>query len=231
MSKKPLFTKSSPCSAKYNIMKYMTITITLLVLFSYLLGSVPSGYLIAKHAMNIDIRQHGSGNPGAANVYRIVGKWAGITTFLIDGFKGFIPVCLARHYCPENYWVAIICGVIAILGHMWTIFLKFRGGKGVATSAGVFAAILPIPTAIAFGSFVICVALWGRISIGSICACIVLPVCSYFIGNHPLSVNLMVTAIGLLVIYKHIPNIKRLLQQKELKFEDGAKKRKNYEHK
>ena len=216
---------------KFNIIMYMITTVIILVLFSYLIGSVPTGYLIAKRVMGIDIRQHGSGNPGAANVYRIVGKWAGISTFVIDGLKGFIPVCLARHYCPDNYWVAIACGVIAILGHMWTIYLKFRGGKGVATSAGVFAALLPLPTAIAFASFVVCVALWGRISIGSICACIVLPICSFFIGHHPLSVNLMVTAVGALVIYKHVPNIKRLLQQKELKFEDGAKKRKEHENK
>ena len=203
----------------------MTITVLALVLFSYLLGSVPTGYLVAKRVMGIDIREHGSGNPGAANVYRIVGKWAGVTTFVIDALKGFIPVCLARYFCPGEYWVAIVCGVIAILGHMWTIYLKFRGGKGVATSAGVFAALLPIPTALAFGSFVLCVWKWGRISIGSICACIVLPLASFFIGSHPMSVNIMVTAIGLLVIYKHIPNIKRLLAQKELKFEDGAKKR------
>ena len=208
----------------------MTITIILLVLFSYLLGSVPTGYLISKRVMGIDIREHGSGNPGAANVYRIVGKWAGISTFLIDALKGFIPVLLAKHFCADNYWVAITCGVIAILGHMWTIYLKFRGGKGVATSAGVFAALLPIPTALAFLSFVLCVAKWGRISIGSICACVVLPLSSFFIGNHPMSVNVMVSAIGALVIYKHVPNIKRLLAQKELKFEDGAKKRKENEH-
>lgn len=203
----------------------MITTALLLILFSYLLGSVPTGYLVAKRVMGIDIREHGSGNPGAANVYRIVGKWAGVTTFIIDGFKGFIPVCLALHFCPQDYWVAIVCGVIAILGHMWTIYLKFRGGKGVATSAGVFAALLPIPTALAFTAFVLCVWKWGRISIGSICACVVLPIASFFIGSHPMSVNIMVTAIGLLVIYKHIPNIKRLLAQKELKFEDGAKKR------
>lgn len=205
------------------------MTVLTLILFSYLLGSVPTGYLIAKRVMGIDIREHGSGNPGAANVYRIVGKWAGVSTFLIDAFKGFIPVCLARYYCPDNYWIAIACGVIAILGHMWTIYLKFRGGKGVATSAGVFAALLPIPTALAFLSFVLCVWKWGRISIGSICACVVLPIASFLIGDHPLSVNLMVTAISALVIYKHVPNIKRLLAQKELKFEDGAKKRKEHE--
>lgn len=203
----------------------MMIKTLLLVLFSYLLGAIPTGYLIARKVMGIDIREHGSGNPGAANVYRTVGKWAGICTFLVDGLKGFIPTSLALYLFPGNYWPAILCGTIAILGHMWTIYLKFRGGKGVATSCGVFAALLPIPTALAFISFVICVALWGRISIGSIVACIVLPIASFCIGNHPLAVNIMVTAIGLLVIYKHIPNIKRLLEKKELKFEDGAKKR------
>lgn len=205
----------------------MTIKVLLLVLFSYLLGAVPTGYLIARKAMGIDIREHGSGNPGAANVYRTVGKWAGVTTFLIDGLKGFIPTCLALHIFPGNYWPAILCGTIAILGHMWTIYLKFRGGKGVATSAGVFAALLPIPTGLAFAAFVVCVALWGRISIGSIVACVVLPVASFFIGSHPLAVDIMALAIALLVIYKHIPNIKRLLAKKELAFEDGAKKRKH----
>ena len=153
----------------------MTTTVIVLILVSYFLGAIPTGYLIAKKVMGIDIREHGSGNPGAANVYRTVGKWAGVSTFLVDALKGFIPVSAALYLCadyPHKYWVAIACGTIAILGHMWTIYLKFRGGKGVATSAGVFAALLPIPTAIAFGVFVICVALWGRISIGSICACI-----------------------------------------------------------
>ena len=92
----------------------MNTTIVLLILFSYLVGSIPTGYLIAKHVMHIDIREHGSGNPGAANVYRIVGKWAGISTFLIDAIKGFIPVCLARVFCPEIYAIAVVCGVVAI---------------------------------------------------------------------------------------------------------------------
>ena len=208
----------------------MNITIALLILFSYLVGSIPTGYLIAKHVMHIDIREHGSGNPGAANVYRIVGKWAGISTFLIDAIKGFVPVCLARVFCPDIYVIAIVCGVVAILGHMWTIYLKFRGGKGVATSAGVFFALAPIPTTCAFIAFVILVAIWGRISIGSIAACVVLPLVSWCM-NYPLAEKIMVTAVGLLVIYKHIPNIKRLLSQKELKFEDGAKKRKSHENK
>lgn len=208
----------------------MNITIVLLILLSYLVGSIPTGYLIAKHVMHIDIREHGSGNPGAANVYRIVGKWAGVSTFLIDAIKGFVPVLLARIFCPDIYVIAIVCGVVAILGHMWTIYLKFRGGKGVATSAGVFFALAPIPTTCAFISFIILVAIWGRISIGSIAACVVLPLVSWCM-DYPLAEKIMVTAVGLLVIYKHIPNIKRLLSQKELKFEDGAKKRKTHENK
>lgn len=208
----------------------MNTTIVLLILLSYLVGSIPTGYLIAKHVMHIDIREHGSGNPGAANVYRIVGKWAGICTFLIDAIKGFIPVCLARVFCPDIYVIAVVCGVVAILGHMWTIYLRFRGGKGVATSAGVFFALAPIPTALAFATFIVLVAIWGRISIGSIVASVVLPLASWCM-NYPMAEKIMVTAVGLLVIYKHIPNIKRLLAQKELRFEDGAKKRKDHENK
>ncbi|MBQ8033486.1 MAG: glycerol-3-phosphate 1-O-acyltransferase PlsY [Elusimicrobiaceae bacterium] len=208
----------------------MNTTIILLILFSYLIGSIPTGYLIAKHTMHIDIREHGSGNPGAANVYRIVGKWAGVCTFLIDAIKGYVPVLLARHFCPDIYAIAIVCGVVAILGHMWTIYLKFRGGKGVATSAGVFLALAPVPTVLAFLTFVALVAKWGRISIGSIFACVVLPVASWCM-SYPLAEKIMATAVGALVIYKHIPNIKRLLAQNELKFEDGAKKRKAHENK
>ena len=208
----------------------MNTTIILLILFSYLIGSIPTGYLIAKHTMHIDIRERGSGNPGAANVYRIVGKWAGVCTFLIDAIKGYVPVLLARHFCPDIYAIAIVCGVVAILGHMWTIYLKFRGGKGVATSAGVFLALAPIPTILAFLTFVALVAKWGRISIGSIFACVVLPVASWCM-SYPLAEKIMASAVGALVIYKHIPNIKRLLAQKELKFEDGAKKRKAHENK
>ncbi len=208
----------------------MNTTIILLILFSYLIGSIPTGYLIAKHTMHIDIREHGSGNPGAANVYRIVGKWAGVCTFLIDAVKGYVPVLLARHFCPDIYAIAIVCGVVAILGHMWTIYLKFRGGKGVATSAGVFLALAPVPTVLAFLTFVALVSKWGRISIGSIFACVVLPVASWCM-SYPLAEKIMATAVGALVIYKHIPNIKRLLAQNELKFEDGAKKRKTHENK
>ena len=196
----------------------------MLVLASYLLGAIPSGYIITRWLKGFDIRDYGSGNPGAANVYRVVGKWPGVATFLCDGVKGASAVFMAQYFAPGQEYIIIACGFIAIIAHMWTVFLKFRGGKGVATSAGVFMALLPIPTVLALVSFAIIVWLTGRISPGSILAAVILPLSSYFIGHYLLSYSLIATAAGILVIYRHIPNIKRMLKREELKFEDGSKK-------
>lgn len=199
------------------------ITVIILLIVSYFLGAIPSGYLITKKIKGFDIRNYGSGNPGAANVYRIVGKKAGLATFACDALKGAITVILAKCFAPEIVWLPIACGFTSICAHMWTIFLKFRGGKGVATSAGVFGALLPIPTAIAFLSFVIVVWKTGRISPGSILACIVLPIAAWLTGAS-LPYIIFCAIVAAIVIYKHIPNIKRMLAHKELNFEDGAKK-------
>ncbi|MDR0645794.1 MAG: glycerol-3-phosphate 1-O-acyltransferase PlsY [Elusimicrobiota bacterium] len=203
----------------------MLINISL-VLASYLLGAIPSGYLITKKIKGFDIRDHGSGNPGAANVYRVVGKWPGVITFLCDAAKGAAAVLIAKHFAPQQAQdtLAIICGFAAICAHMWTIFLKLRGGKGVATSAGVFGALLPLPTLFALITFAIVVWRTGRISPGSILAAVVLPLSSYFFGGHPPSYSILATVVGAIVIYRHIPNIKRMLNKEELKFEDGSKK-------
>jgi len=231
------------------------ITIIILLLIAYLLGAIPSGYIITKFLKGYDIRNYGSGNPGAANVYRVVGKWPGVATFAFDAAKGAAAVLLAIYFTPANLcidfpgfstiiggayaleascqglyitnidlYLPMICGFIAILAHMWTVFLKLRGGKGVATSAGVFGALLPIPTAIAILTFAIIVWRTGRISPGSIAAAVVLPATSFFIGNNPIQYCYLATFVGALVIYKHIPNIKRMLNKEELKFEDGSKK-------
>ena len=198
------------------------LTVSALVL-SYFLGAIPSGYLITKKIKGFDIRNYGSGNPGAANVYRIVGKKAGWATFTCDALKGAVAVILAKFIAPEVAWLPIACGFMAICAHMWTVFLKFRGGKGVATSAGVFGALLPIPTLIAFLSFIIVVWRTGRISPGSILACIVLPLAAWLTGAS-LPYIIFCVIVAAIVIYKHIPNIKRMLAHKELNFEDGSKK-------
>lgn len=199
------------------------ISIIVLLIVSYFLGAIPSGYLITKKIKGFDIRDYGSGNPGAANVYRIVGSKAGWATFICDALKGAVAVTLAKIFAPEIPWLPIACGFMSICAHMWTVFLKFRGGKGVATSAGVFGALLPIPTGIAFLSFILVVWRTGRISPGSILACIVLPIAALLTGaGTPYVVFCAIVAA--IVIYKHIPNIKRMLANKELNFEDGSKK-------
>jgi len=199
------------------------ISIIVLLIVSYFLGAIPSGYLITKKIKGFDIRNYGSGNPGAANVYRIVGSKAGWATFICDALKGAVAVTLAKIFAPEITWLPIACGFMSICAHMWTVFLKFRGGKGVATSAGVFGALLPIPTGIAFLSFILVVWRTGRISPGSILACLVLPIAALLTGaSTPYVVFCAIVAA--IVIYKHIPNIKRMLANKELNFEDGSKK-------
>lgn len=199
------------------------ITIISLLIVSYFLGAIPSGYLITKKIKGFDIRDYGSGNPGAANVYRIVGRKAGWATFICDALKGAVAVMLAKFIAPDVVWLPIACGFMAICAHMWTVFLKFRGGKGVATSAGVFGALLPIPTGIAFLSFILVVWRTGRISPGSILACIVLPIAAWLTGAS-LPYIIFCAIVAAIVIYKHIPNIKRMLANKELNFEDGSKK-------
>lgn len=135
----------------YIIPEMNKIEVALLLPASYFLGGIPTGYLIGR-LKSIDIRQHGSGNPGTANVYRTMGALPGIITFAVDFLKGFVPSFIAIHYfyCEGaawnslgHWWIPVAAGGLAIAGHIWTPFLSFKGGKGVATSAGVFMALLP----------------------------------------------------------------------------------------
>lgn len=192
------------------------------MIFSYLCGAIPTGYLIGK-LKGIDIRQYGSGNPGTANVYRTLGKWPGIITFIVDFFKGNLPVLIALHLYPDKHLMIILAGALTIAGHIWTIFLNFKGGKGVATSAGVFMAILPWPTFVAFIAFSIAVWLTGHISVGSMTASIILPIlCLVF--KSPKSFTILAISVCALIFYTHIPNIKRIMAGKELSFKYQGKK-------
>ncbi len=192
-----------------------------LFILSYLAGGIPTGYLLARWLKGIDIREHGSGNPGAANVYRIVGRTAGGLTLFVDALKGFFPVLLARQCFPQDYNIQIACGALAILGHVWTIFLNFRGGKGVATSAGVFVALLPRPILGALAVFALGVTLTGHISVGSMSAALVFPFLAWAL-QEPLPLTLMAAAVCTLILVKHIPNFKRLVLGKELHFSHGS---------
>ena len=201
--------------------------IGLLFLASYLLGGIPTGYIIGR-IKGIDIRKHGSGNPGTANVYRTLGKWPGILTFVVDFLKGFAPAMVALHFffaegsadfSRGHWWIPVTAGALAIAGHIWTVFLSFHGGKGVATAAGVFMALLPIPTAGAFVVFGLAVAVTHHISVGSMSAAVALPALCYFLTNETQRpFTLLALAVCVLLIYTHIANIRRILKGSELSF-------------
>lgn len=213
------------------------IQIGLLFIASYILGGIPTGYIIGR-LKGIDIRQHGSGNPGTANVYRTLGKIPGLLTFAADFLKGFLPTLIAAQYFfdPANYadfskghwWIPVTAGALAIAGHIWTPFLNFKGGKGVATAAGVFMALIPVPTAGAFVVFAIAVGITSHISVGSMAASVALPVlCFALAKDYQRPFTLLALTVCILIFYTHIANIRRILKGAELSFKhkrEGAGK-------
>ncbi|MCK5533780.1 glycerol-3-phosphate 1-O-acyltransferase PlsY [bacterium] len=193
----------------------------ILVLFlSYVLGSLPNAYLMGKWIKGIDLRQYGSGNVGFTNLYRVTGFKPAIIVLLVDILKGLIPVLVGLYLFaiyPNARIMAIFFGMAAIIGHNWSIFLKGKGGKGVATSTGVFLALIPIPTVCAFIIFVIIVFFTHYISLGSILGSISLLSVAY-LRKEPQESIIFAVIVVILIIIKHHPNIKRLLNKNENKF-------------
>lgn len=183
---------------------------------AYLLGSIPSGLLIAK-SKGIDLRRMGSGNIGATNVFRCVGKSLGILALFLDAAKGFVPAFVFPRLleAPPN-WLALACGVAAVVGHNWPIWLGFKGGKGVATSAGMLLGIAPAATGLGLLAFAVTLALTRYASLGSMVAAGVVPVAYVALAStvDPLTA-VALAIIGLLVIYKHRANIGRLRRGQE----------------
>lgn len=192
-----------------------------LLMLSYLAGGIPTGYLAARRLKGIDIRRYGSGNPGTANVYRVAGARAGAITLVVDALKGFLPVMLAQRWFADQPTFVLLCGAAAIIGHDWTIFLGFRGGKGVATTAGVFAALTPAPLGLTVLAFAAGAGLSGHISAGSLAGALALPLFSLALGTPP-AYSVSALAACLLILYKHIPNIKRLAESRELVWRPAA---------
>jgi glycerol-3-phosphate acyltransferase PlsY len=188
----------------------------LYLIFAYLCGSIPFSYIVAKAVKKVDIRKVGSGNPGTTNVFRSIGKGAGVTVFALDTLKGFIPVFFAI-FIDSSFSYSVCVAAAAIVGHMVTIFLNFKGGKGVATGLGVFLALMPLPTLIAFAIFGIVVLFSRYVALGSIVAALSLPLAVYFSG-YALEPIIFSFAAGMLIIYKHRANIKRLKNGTESRF-------------
>jgi acyl phosphate:glycerol-3-phosphate acyltransferase len=192
----------------------MTAELTLLIT-AYFIGSIPTGLLLAK-AAGVDIRASGSGNIGATNVYRTLGRSVGIMTLVGDCLKGLLPVLLAKYLHMADIWIAAI-GLAAFLGHVYTIFLGFKGGKGVATALGVFLAVAPLATCGALLVFVGVVWRSRYISLGSITAAAAMPAFVALFNPQPALV-VMTVAVALLVIWKHRENIQRLRAGTENRF-------------
>jgi glycerol-3-phosphate acyltransferase PlsY len=194
--------------------------IFLAIILSYLLGSIPTSYIVGKLWKGIDLRKHGSGNVGATNTFRVLGPIPGVTVLLVDILKGLVAVLLITRLVVSGSisgeWIKVFCGLAAICGHNWTIFLKFRGGRGVATSIGVFFGLVPQAIGITMIVGVAIIALSRYVSLGSISGAILFPilVCHFKISLPYLFFSLLAS---LLVIIQHIPNIKRLIKGKENK--------------
>lgn len=197
---------------------------------AYLLGSLPTSFIMGKLLMKIDIREHGSGNVGATNALRVLGTKIGIITLLIDIGKGILAVILGKILVPQPTNLLLIgFGLFAILGHIFTIFLKFKGGKGVATSAGVFIALIPVPVAITLVVFIITVSLSKYVSLGSITAALTLFLVELYVnirhGFADLEYLIFVFVIAAFIIIRHKSNIKRLIagNENKLKFKKQEK--------
>jgi len=212
-----------PLAAPSYVLPVLVLGYILVAVVSYLLGSIPSGFLVAK-ARGIDIRSVGSGNIGATNVLRILGKPAGIFVMLADALKGALAVLIAvRVIGPwfsgmtgnqANEWYGVCAGVAAILGHNFTCWLSFKGGKGIATSAGVLVALVPWSLVIILAVWIVTIALTRFVSLASVLASATLPFAAWMTGES-LTMILITGGLAVLAIYKHRTNIKRLLSGTE----------------
>lgn len=195
----------------------------------YLLGSLPTGYVVGK-ARGVDLRTVGSGNIGATNVFRTLGKGLGILVLVIDGLKGYAACAwlpdLVMHYLTQKHSLPdagfydvlrIAGGLGAVLGHNYTCWLKFKGGKGIATSAGMLAALVPLAFVITLSIWIVMFAVTRYVSVASIAASVALPFAAYFTRNSA-TIVIVTAFMALLAIYKHRANIRRLLDGTESRF-------------
>jgi glycerol-3-phosphate acyltransferase PlsY len=200
----------------------------LVLALSYLVGSIPFALLIGKFN-GIDIRRHGSGNTGATNVRRVLGKQWGILCFVLDFAKGLIPVLLVKNMANGGDLLPMLAAVGAIAGHVWPLYLRFKGGKGVATSLGALLALAPWAVVVAGIAWVVSFYLTRYVSVASLVAALMLPVSAGALNlMRPATVStpilILLTLIGLLIIVRHKTNVIRLYKGEENRFARKGKK-------
>jgi acyl phosphate:glycerol-3-phosphate acyltransferase len=205
-----------------------SLNLAWLLLAAYLLGSIPFGLIFAGLFGSGDVRKSGSGNIGATNVARVAGPLAGILTLVFDTAKGAAAVLLAARIAHESAAWMMLAGLAALVGHCFPVWLKFKGGKGVATAFGVFLALCPAAALAALLLFMIVAAIWRYVSLGSISAAAAIPLLMYFLWapRHapPLIITFGSLAAAVLVVYTHDGNIQRLVQGEEPKYSFRKKK-------
>lgn len=198
---------------------------TILILIgAYFLGSLPFGLWVGKIWAGVDVREHGSGNIGVSNVLRTIGTGAAIVVLFFDAGKGLVPVLIARQVLTNNETLWFVAGIVAIVGHTWPIFLNFKGGRGVATACGVLLGLSWQVLVILLSIWLATLVISRYISLASILAAVALPI-SMFIFRFPLNSILLALLLSVLVIYRHRPNIQRLLAGTEYQIGERARKR------
>lgn len=214
----------------------------LFIILSYLIGSIPFGIVIGKGICKIDIREHGSKNIGSTNAIRVLGKKVGFLVFFCDVFKGMVVMLILKALAANNIWTSPIelffYGAAAIIGHCYSIFLDFKGGKAIATSLGVVLILTPIPAIACLVVFLIILYSTGYVSLGSTFATITVitttwilyiigieatDFATYFISSPGIVVTILYSVLSLLLIFKHIPNYKRLIKGTENNFKKKKK--------
>jgi acyl phosphate:glycerol-3-phosphate acyltransferase len=209
-------------------MSSIPITVLLIPAAAYLLGSIPFGLILGKMFGAADVRKEGSGNIGATNVARVAGPLAGVLTLVLDAAKGAATVLLAGRYSNDSATWMMIAGLAALVGHCFPVWLKFKGGKGLATAAGVYLALCPPAFLGGLILFILVVVFWRYVSLGSIAAAAAMPLLLYFLWapHHapPPIISFGALAVAILIVYKHDANLQRLVEGAEPKFSFSKKK-------
>jgi glycerol-3-phosphate acyltransferase PlsY len=209
-------------------MREISLNVAWIPVAAYLIGSIPFGMLLAKMFGGVDVRKAGSGNIGATNVARVAGPLPGVLTLVLDGVKGAAAVWLAARFTNDSALWMTIAGLSALIGHCFPVWLSFRGGKGVATAAGMFLALCWPAALGAIGVFILVVLFSRFVSLGSVSAAAAMPLLIYLLWapHHapPLVVTFGAFAAAMLVVYKHDANIQRLVEGREPRFSFGKSK-------
>ena len=209
-------------------MRDISLSLAWIPVAAYLIGSIPFGILLAKMFGGVDVRKAGSGNIGATNVARVAGPLPGILTLVLDALKGVAAVWLAARFANDSAMWMTLAGLSALIGHCFPVWLRFHGGKGVATAAGMFLALCWPAALGAIGVFILVVLFSRFVSLGSVSAAAAMPLLIYLLWapHHapPLIVTFGAFAAAMLVVYKHDANIQRLVEGREPRFSFGKGK-------